>query len=195
MNPIAFVRRAAYMARGIFYRTAILASGGRCGSGLRVEPGLRLRHGLHSGISIGKNVYLGVGTVIDCPAPGVVSIGDNVTLTHGVFISAVKSVTIGENALIGEYVSIRDADHKMDLSAVPIRDQPMVAQGCKIGSDVWIGRGVAILAGAQLRRGCVIGANAVVKDDIPEHAIAVGAPARVVSQRRPAPLDQAGTTE
>jgi acetyltransferase-like isoleucine patch superfamily enzyme len=59
----------------------------------------------------------------------------------------------------------------------------MTARGCIIADDVWIGRGSAILAGAKLRTGCVIGANSVVKGEIPEAVIAVGAPARVITSR------------
>jgi acetyltransferase-like isoleucine patch superfamily enzyme len=183
MNLFALLPRITYRLRGACYRAAIVASGGQCGGGLRVEPGLRFRHGPHRGITIGRDVYIGVGTIVDCPPGGVVAIGDNVTLTHGTFISAAKSVTIGDDTLIGEYVSIRDANHQMDISPVPIRNQPMIAEGCEIGSDVWIGRGCAVLAGATLRDGCVIGANAVVMGEIPRHAIAVGAPAHVVGQR------------
>lgn len=182
MNPIAFSVRAAYRIRGVLYRWAIIAGGGRCGAGLRVEGGFRLRHGPHKGISIGSNVYIGFGTVIDCPESGSVTIGNDVTLTHGVFISSVKNVSIGDDTLIGEYVSIRDADHQTSASAL-IRMQPMVAGGCEVGSDVWIGRGCAILSGASLQRGCVIGANSVVKGEIAEYTIVVGSPARAVKVR------------
>ncbi|MBN9245294.1 MAG: acyltransferase [Mesorhizobium sp.] len=183
MNFLSLVGRIAYVMRGGFYRAAIIMSGGRCGPSLRVERGFRLRHGGHRGLSIGKSVYLGAGTVIDCPYPGTLSIGDNVTLTHGVFISAAKSVTIGKDTLIGEYVSIRDANHQIDISPVPIRQQPMLAQGCEIGSDVWIGRGCAILAGSQLQDGCVVGANSVVKGDVPRNAIVAGSPAKIIRYR------------
>jgi acetyltransferase-like isoleucine patch superfamily enzyme len=184
MNLLSLFRRARYSVRGILYRGVILLAGGQCGRGFRVEPGFLLRHGAHKGIRIGDNVYLGAGTVIDCPAPGIVSIGSNATLTHGVFISAARRVVIGNDALIGEYVSIRDADHQIEDTAVPIRDQPMIALGCEIGNDVWIGRGSAVLAGAKLNHGCVIGANSVVKGEIPAKMIAVGAPARAIRPRR-----------
>lgn len=182
MNPMAFVLRASYITRGVLYRLSIIVAGGRCGPGLRVEGGFRLRHGPHEGISIGKNVYIGFGSVIDCPKSGTLVIGSNVTFTHGVFISAAKSVSIGDDALIGEYVSIRDANHQTELNR-PMRLQPMAALGCEIGSDVWIGRGCAILSGARLKTGCVIGANSVVKGEIPKHTVAVGSPARVVKPR------------
>lgn len=184
MHWLAFAARATYRVRGAFYRGVINAAGGRCGPRLRVEAGLRLRHGAHKGLIIGENVYLGAGTVIDCPPGGRVSIGDQVTLTHGTFISAVQLVSIGDNTLIGEYVSIRDADHQTEIGEIPIRDQPMIPRGCRIGSDVWIGRGCAVLSGAELHDGSVIGANSVVKGVIPANAIAMGAPAAVKGHRR-----------
>lgn len=191
MNLVAVLRRLSYHARGIWYRGVIIASGGRCGRNLLVESGLTLRHGAHSGLAIGDNVYFGVGTVIDCPSSGRLVIGDRVTLTHGVLIGAIASVTIGNDALIGEYVSIRDAEHGMDTAAGPMRDQPMHAKGCEIGSDVWIGRGCAILGGATLEHGCIVGANSVVKGVVPAQMIAAGAPARVIRARTgEAPLRQ-----
>jgi acetyltransferase-like isoleucine patch superfamily enzyme len=183
MNVLGLLRRIAYVIRGLLYRLIIIVSGGRCGPGLRVEGDLVFRHGVHSGIRFGKNVYLGKGTVIDCPKTGKVIIGHNVTLTHGVVISSVRHVKIGDDTLIGEYVSIRDAEHGMDLGAGPIRNQMMRPKGCDIGDDVWIGRGCAILAGAQLATGCVIGANSIVKGEIAPDMIAAGSPARPIRSR------------
>lgn len=183
MNLFSLGTKVGYNLRGALYRVLILACGGACGPRLRVERGLRVRHGFHRGIRIGHSAYLGQGTVIDCPAGGRLVIGDNVTLTHGVFISAMSHVSIGDDTLIGEYTSIRDADHAIVPDNGPIRSQPMIAQGCAIGADVWIGRGAAILAGAQLGQGCVVGANAVVKGEIPAGQIAVGIPAKPVRAR------------
>ena len=53
-----------------------------------------------------------------------------------------------------------------------------------IGSDVWIGRNVTILAGVRrIGNGTVIGACAVVTHDVPDYAIVAGNPARVVKYR------------
>lgn len=53
----------------------------------------------------------------------------------------------------------------------------------KIGNDVWIGTNVVILPGVKIGNGAVIGANAVVTKDVPDYAIVVGVPARVIKYR------------
>lgn len=52
-----------------------------------------------------------------------------------------------------------------------------------IGNDVWIGRNVVIMPGIKIGNGAIVGANAVVTKDIPDYAVAVGVPARVVRYR------------
>jgi len=54
----------------------------------------------------------------------------------------------------------------------------------RIGPDTWLGTKVSVLRGTRIGRGCVLGAHAVVRGDIPDYGIAVGAPARVVRDRK-----------
>lgn len=53
----------------------------------------------------------------------------------------------------------------------------------KIGNDVWIGRNAIIIGGVNIGNGAVIGAGAIVTHDIPDYAVAVGVPARVIKYR------------
>lgn len=52
-----------------------------------------------------------------------------------------------------------------------------------IGNDVWIGSRVIILGGVTIGNGAIIGAGAIVTKDIPDYAIVVGSPARIVKYR------------
>lgn len=175
--------RVLYHVRGWCLRWMIVAAGGRCGPGLRVESGFRLRHGVHGGLNFGRNLYIGCGSVIDCPEGGKFIIGDDVTLTHGAFISVAESVSIGSDTLMGEYSSIRDANHGVALTDIPIRSQPMQPKAISIGANVWIGRGCAILAGSIIGDGAVVGANSVVRGHLSENVIAAGVPAKVLRER------------
>lgn len=180
---LSVLPRVAYLARGLFYRSVILLAGGQCGRGLRVEAGFRLRHGPHAGLVFGDDLYIGANTVMDCPPGGCLRIGSNVTLTHGAFISVAQEVVLGDDVLVGEYSSIRDANHGMDPDGGPITSQPMMPSRILIGSDVWIGRGCAILAGSTIGDGAVLGANSVLRGVLPSMTVGAGAPAKPIKTR------------
>ncbi|HVT81068.1 MAG TPA: serine acetyltransferase [Phycisphaerae bacterium] len=54
-----------------------------------------------------------------------------------------------------------------------------------LGNDVFIGAGAKIVGAVTIGDGARIGANAVVVDDVPPYATAVGIPAKVVRIRTP----------
>jgi acetyltransferase-like isoleucine patch superfamily enzyme len=53
----------------------------------------------------------------------------------------------------------------------------------EIGNDVWIGYRAIVLPNVRIGDGAIVGAGAVVNEDVPAYAIMVGAPARVVKYR------------
>ena len=50
----------------------------------------------------------------------------------------------------------------------------------RVGDDVVIGAGAKILGGVRIGTGARIGANAVVISDVPDGALAIGIPAKIV---------------
>lgn len=72
---------------------------------------------------------------------------------------------------------IWEKDELLDLYAMSSNRQIV------IGNDVWIGANAVILPGVTIGDGAVIGAGAVVTRDVPDYAIVVGVPAKVIRKR------------
>ena len=63
-------------------------------------------------------------------------------------------------------------------------DTTLESKPVRIGNDIWIGVGSSILPGVTIGDGAVIGARSVVTHDVPEGAIVVGVPARILRYRK-----------
>ena len=115
-----------------------------------------------------------------------------VRISHGVYIGArcdIGYADIGPNCVIGSSVHILSGlrQHAFDDLETPIKQQNGEYSKVTIGEDTWIGNCAVICA--DVGKKCVIGAGSVVVHPIPDYAIAVGNPARVVRYRnRPTPL-------
>jgi acetyltransferase-like isoleucine patch superfamily enzyme len=135
-------------------------------------------------IRIGENVLLYPGVHLETQGNARIELGDGLVISRGTHIVAVAGVTIGKGSMIGEYTSIRDANHTRHPDR-PIRDSGHHAKPITIGQEVWLGRGVTVLGGVRIGDKATVGANAVVTRDVPEGVTVVGVPAMPISQRVP----------
>lgn len=164
---------------------SVLASGsfGAFGSCSVIQPPVRLLGEEH--IAIGNHVFVGAGSwlqVLGQPdRGGSLVIGDGTSLAGDCTLSAARSVRLGERVLLARRVYISDHMHAYDDTARAVLDQGIERlMPVEIGDGAWLGENVVVCPGVRIGRGAVIGANAVVLDDVPDHSVAVGAPARVV---------------
>jgi len=152
--------------------------------GRRVEIVARPGYGR---IVLGRWVHVGDDTRLRAHE-GTLRVGDKVVFGRDDTVNCYLDVEIGARTLFADWVYITDFDHRFDDLDSPIKDQGIVKSPVRIGPDCWVGVRVSILRGTVVGHGCVLAAHAVVRDEIPDLAVAGGVPARVLRSRR-APAD------
>jgi len=124
------------------------------------------------------------GCIVEIGNEGILTIGKDTHIQPNCQLSVYKGkLKIGDKVQIAPRCAFYPYNHRFD-AGTPIKEQPLFSKGgITIDDDVWLGYGVVVLDGVHIGRGAVIGANSVVTTDIPENAIAVGSPAKVIKMR------------
>ncbi|HEY8550036.1 MAG TPA: acyltransferase [Vicinamibacterales bacterium] len=134
------------------------------------------------GIRIGRRVFIGRGTSLNTK-DGDIEIEDGVNIGTLCTIFSASRVRVGRDTLIAAYAYLVGGGHAFDRTDVPTSEQARPSLGIDIGPDGWIGAGVVVLDGTRIGRGVVIGANAVVRESLPDYTVAAGVPATVKRHR------------
>ena len=164
----------------------LVAAGGfdRLGRRTVLELPIRIIGGQR--MNIGDDVYVGAGSCLQTLGEAVgplLFIGAGTSIAGNGVLSAASCVRLGERVLLARNVYIADHMHAFDDVEKPVLDQGISRVApVSIGDGAWLGQNVVIGPGVSIGRGAVIGANSVVLEDVPAFAVAVGAPARIVSQ-------------
>jgi acetyltransferase-like isoleucine patch superfamily enzyme len=135
-------------------------------------------------VELGDRVMLFDEVIVETLAGGSLRLGsDTAVQPRCHFTAAVAPIWIGNGVQIAPQCAFYSYDHGIAPGEL-IRNQPLQSKGpIIIEDDAWLGFGVIVLSGVHIGKGAVIGAGAVVTHDVPEGAIAVGSPARVVKMR------------
>lgn len=118
------------------------------GSGFKMRDGAKLRVRRGAKCSMGRNVSINSGNVINCQS----------------------SITLGDDVILSPNVQIYDHDHDYACQG-GVAAGKFITGPVEIGSNVWIGANCVILRGTKIGDGCVIGANTVVKGEIPANSV------------------------
>ncbi len=137
----------------------------------------------------GKDVFL---RPMSCDIKGFenLTIGDHTSIPKGsTFYCTRAELIIGNNVIFGPKPTIITGDHRIDIigkhiidvtdeEKIPEQDAPVtIEDGC------WIGANVTILKGVTIGRGSVIAAGAVVTKSCEPYSIIGGIPAKLIKMR------------
>jgi len=134
------------------------------------------------GIRIGSGVFVGRNSILSSKN-GDIELADGVNIGFNCEVFSASRVTIGRDTLLAAYCYVIGGDHDWSDPAEAVLAQGRTSAGVAIGAGAWLGAGAKVLDGASIGDRAVIGAGAVVKGAVPDAAIAVGMPARVVGSR------------
>lgn len=125
------------------------------------------------GDNLGDGSYI-MAPITNIVCPEKLKLGKKVYINPGFLAMSRGGITIGDNTQIAANVQILSNNHDVyDLSV-------LTCKPVEIGKNVWIGAGTTILPGVRIGDNAVIGAASVVTKDVPNRAVAVCNPARVI---------------
>lgn len=125
----------------------------------------------NSKITIGNNVFIGGGTVVDCVIS--ISVEDDVLVSYGCILADSDNHSVSYSIRKHDLADWKKGKHAWNaVKSLPI----------KISKGAWIGAHAIILKGVTIGEGAVIGAGSVVTRDIPAWTIAAGNPARIIRE-------------
>lgn len=135
-------------------------------------------------IHIGDHVTVGAGSLFNASKTAQIVIGSNTHIGGNLTLIAWDRVEIGPNVIFARGVTVIDHQHRTADPEVPISAQgwDQIAP-VEIKRGAWLGTNAVVMPGVTIGRNAIVGANAVVTRDVPDHGVAVGAPARLLERR------------
>ncbi len=147
-----------------------------------VAPDVIFEIGPDAVLRLGRWSWIGHGTKIRVHE-GEVEIGAKTVMGQECTISAFQHVSIGRECIVADRVMLIDFDHGVVEVDRPVREQGIYKRDVRVGHNVWIGYGACFLRGTTTGDNAVIGSQTIVSKDVPENAVAAGAPVRVIRMR------------
>lgn len=151
------------------------------GHALQSGPGVVFKH--PETMEIGNAVFLGAQTMIQGRYDGTCRIGNHVWIGPHAYFDA-RHLVIEDYVGWGPGAKVLGSSHTGDPLGVPIIATSLTIKPVVIGYGSDIGTNATILPGVHVGANSIVGAGAVVTNDVPEYAVVAGVPARVLRYRR-----------
>jgi acetyltransferase-like isoleucine patch superfamily enzyme len=155
----------------VIHPTAVVEEGASIGSDTRIWHHTHVRSGAVIGAdcNIGYNVYIDAGAVI----------GNNVKLQNRV--SIYRGVTLEDGVFVGPHVTFTNDKYPRAITpdGVSVSEEDWVPMETLVKYGASIGASATILPGITIGRWAMVGASALVTQDVPEQGLVTGVPAQL----------------
>lgn len=112
-----------------------------------------------------------------------IEIGDNVVLRPGTYLNADGGeIIIERNVLLGPNIYISTTNHTYSEREKPVLFQGHSFSKIRICEGSWIGASVIIFNNVNIGKHSVVGAGAVVREDVPDYCVVGGVPAKLIKE-------------
>lgn len=107
-------------------------------------------------------------------------IGNHSAIGQFAEFGAAGGIEIGNDVIMGSYVSFHSENHNFNDTSRLIREQGVTSKGIIIGNNVWVGAKATFLDGCIVGNNSIVAAGAVVNGVYPDNSIIAGVPAKVL---------------
>jgi acetyltransferase-like isoleucine patch superfamily enzyme len=106
--------------------------------------------------------------------------GNNSAIGDYTHFGAAGGVEIGNDVIMGSYISFHSENHNFTDKSKLIRNQGVTSKGIKLGNNIWVGAKVTFLDGCVVGNNSVVAAGAVVNGIFSDNVVIGGVPAKVL---------------
>jgi acetyltransferase-like isoleucine patch superfamily enzyme len=161
-------------------RVLVRAMCRRAGNALQVGPGVVFKH--PETMEFGDGVFIGAQAMIQGRFDGSCKIGNHVWIGPQAYFDA-RSLELADYVGWGPGAKVLGSTHTGAPLEAPIISTGLMIKPVFVGFGADVGMNASILPGVCIGANAIVGAGAVVTQDVPEYAIVAGVPARILRSR------------
>jgi acetyltransferase-like isoleucine patch superfamily enzyme len=157
------------------------------GKNVTIEQNSRIDGYAREKIILGNNVKIGAFSLLTCTSHlskyGIgLKIGSNSAIGDFAHFGAAGGVDIGDDVIMGSYISFHSENHSFNDTTKLIREQGVSSKGIKLGNNIWVGAKVTFLDGSVIGNNCVIAAGSVINGVFADNLVIGGTPAKILKK-------------
>lgn len=182
MRGLLYLQRKVFVGHGCSFSNKSNISFGR---NVTIESHVKIDGYAGKPLVFGDFVCIGAYSRVSCTShlskygKGL-RIGSNSAVGQFTEFGASGGIEIGNDVIMGSYVSFHSENHNFEDPSKLIREQGVTSKGIKIGNNVWVGAKATFLDGCVVGDNSVVAAGAVVRGIFPDNAVIGGIPAKIL---------------